>query len=137
MRGKELLTLILIELIVLINNSLLVFGEFIDTISFISKGREKRKKCDEFLQRGIEAYFEKRYDLADHFYHIALTYYPDHSDVLFNKGVLYQHSGDIPKSIQYYEAALRSNPDDLRIRLNLGAMYQVTTNFSAAIENYK
>lgn len=114
-------------------------SQILDKNSFITKYYKinKFKLFQEYFQLGINSYYNKNYSLAHKYYNYILLLYPNHFDVLYNKGVVYHSNNDVINAIKYYELTLFYNQYDMRARLNLAAINQIRNNLTASIELYK
>ncbi|NLD99891.1 MAG: tetratricopeptide repeat protein, partial [Fibrobacter sp.] len=78
----------------------------------------------EFNQRGLNALEKKQYDKALEFFDKALSVFPDYSDALNNKGVVYFRKGIISDAQKIWEDLAVKDPTYAIASYNLGLIYQ-------------
>jgi serine/threonine protein kinase len=90
-----------------------------------------------YYDRGLEAYRQKEYERARHYYEQALEFHPTDPKIYNNLGLLCAKEFDWACAQENYQKALDLNPDNPFTQYNLGGLYDDSGNFEQAERLYR
>jgi carboxyl-terminal processing protease len=86
--------------------------------------------------RGEEALGRNSYPAALAAFDEAVQLTPDSPDLLYDRGLAWEGSGDAPRALADFSAAARLNPDDVRFQLALGRLDARLKDAAGALSAY-
>ncbi len=95
----------------------------------------------EATQLTAEEWFERGYKSTDtdekiHYYTEAILLNPDFSNAYCNRGVNYQHKGDLESAVADFNEAIRLKPDYANAYNNRGAARSLKSDIDGAIKDF-
>ena len=90
-----------------------------------------------YVNKGDNAYRNRKYQKAVDFYRAALSHYPEHSGASCNLGNIYVSFENYYEAVNAYENALKYSPDYISCRMDLGIILaEKMADYDRAIQEY-
>ena len=88
------------------------------------------QSASQLLQKGELSKAESQYQTI-------LKQHPNHPDVHFGLGLIYQKRGNFTEAIKYYQEVIHTKPDHVEALNNLGSLYKKQKKVCQAIQCYQ
>ncbi len=95
-----------------------------------------KQAYQKFMDQGNSAAWEKNWDQAARYYHLALEEMPDQPAALSSLGLAYYEMKDFDKALEYYRQAVKAAPDDPAPYDKIGRILEQNGRIAEAVKSW-